>query len=268
MERDAGQSTTTRRLLPGPTQERNMMSARPINVIVVHDDYVCRTGLTTALAACHDMSVRSATPDDPQFLSCDVIVADFDNGMRILAATQALQIDRPRTKVAIVANADREWQIRDALKRGAAAFLLLGTSAEELFVAVRTAHRGEFHLSPSIASKLAVSLATEPLTEREGQVLTLLTDGLCNKRIAAQLDISVGTVKAHLRSAFDKLGVHSRTEAILMAERRGLLRQPHHALIPAEGSQNEVTTRQPPPPAHRSSGSSNGTIRLAVPLGA
>ena len=64
----------------------------------------------------------------------------------------------------------------------------------------------------------------EPLTEREGQVLSLLTDGLCNKHIATRLDISLGTVKAHLRSAFDKLGVHSRTEAILIAERRGILR--------------------------------------------
>jgi DNA-binding NarL/FixJ family response regulator len=244
------------------------MSARPIQVTVVHEDYVCRTGLTTAFAACIDMSVRSATPDDPQLLSCDVVVADFDNGMRVLAAAQHLQIDRPRTKVVIVANADREWQIRDALKRGAAAFLLLGSSAEELFVAVRTAHRGEFHLSPSIASKLAMSLATEPLTEREGQVLTLLTDGLCNKRIAAQLDISVGTVKAHLRSAFDKLGVHSRTEAILMAERRGLLRQPNHPRKLVERTQNEITTPQLRPSLHRSSAPSNGVPSLAVPLDA
>ncbi len=204
------------------------MSFRPIDVIVVHDDYVCRTGLTTVFAACSDMTVRAATPDDPELLSCDVVVTDFDNGMRILAAAQALQMSRSRTKVAIVANADREWQIRDALERGAAAFLLLGASADELFVAVRTVHRGECHLSPSIAASLAMSLATEPLTEREGQVLTLLTDGLCNKLIAMRLEISLGTVKAHLRSAFDKLGVHSRTEAILMAERRGMLRQPVH----------------------------------------
>ena len=208
------------------------MSNRPIHVIVVHDDYVCRTGLTAAFAACDDMRVQATSRDDPALLSCDVVVTDFDNGIRILAATHALQLDRARAKVAIVANAEREWQIRDALKRGAAGFLPLGSSAEELYVAVRTVHRGECHLSPSIAARLATSLATEPLTEREGQVLTLLTDGLCNKHIASQLDISVGTVKAHLRSAFDKLGVHSRTEAILIAERRGMLRQPRPARIP------------------------------------
>jgi DNA-binding NarL/FixJ family response regulator len=241
------------------------MSLRPIQVTVVHDDYVCRTGLTTAFAACNDMSVRATTPDDPELLSCDVVVTDFDNGMRILATAQALQMNRPRMKVAIVANADREWQIRSALERGAAAFLLLGASADELFVAVRTVHRGECHLSPSIAAKLAVSLATESLTEREGQVLSLLTEGLCNKHIATRLDISLGTVKAHLRSAFDKLGVHSRTEAILTAERRGMLRQPHHR-VPAAGAHAQAPAPQPRPLLHRSGTLANLVTGRAVPF--
>ncbi len=228
------------------------MSNRPIHVIVVHDDYVCRTGLTAAFAECDDMRVQAASQDDPALLCCDVVVTDFDNGIRILAATHALQVDRAGTKVAIVANAEREWQIRDALKRGAAGFLPLGSSAEELYVAVRTVHRGECHLSPSIAARLATSLATEPLTEREGQVLTLLTDGLCNKHIASQLDISVGTVKAHLRSAFDKLGVHSRTEAMLIAERRGMLRQPRPSRIPPAVTPGPATAAPPRPPLQRS----------------
>ena len=229
------------------------MSFQPIRVAVVHDDYVCRTGLTAAFAACGDMSVKAATPDDPELLSSDVIVTDFDSGMRILSMMQFLQLHRPHTKVAIIANADREWQIRDALGRGAAAFLLLGASADELFVAVRTVHRGECHLSPAIAAKLAMSLATEPLTAREGQVLTLLAEGLCNKLIATRLDISLGTVKAHLRSAFDKLGVHSRTEAILTAERRGMLRKSHAPRVQAAGSTMSPMAT-PPLPLHRHSG--------------
>ena len=223
----------------------------PIHVIVVHDDYVCRTGLVAAFAACDDMRVHATSQDDPELLSCDVVVTDFDNGIRILASTHALQLRRARAKVAIVANAEREWQIRDALKRGAAGFLPLGSSAEELYLAVRTVHRGDCHLSPSIAARLATSLATEPLTEREGQVLTLLTDGLCNKHIASHLDISVGTVKAHLRSAFDKLGVHSRTEAILIAERRGMLRQPRPRRVPATLAPAQGAVVPPHPPLHR-----------------
>jgi two-component system NarL family response regulator len=237
-------------------------------VSVVHEDYVCRTGLTTAFMACNDMSVRTTTPDDPEILSCDVAVTDFDNGIRILATMQALQMSRPRTRVAIVANAEREWQIRDALKRGAAAFLLLGASAEELFIAVRTVHRGECHLSPSIAARLATSLATEPLTEREGQVLALLTDGLCNKHIAARLEISLGTVKAHLRSAFEKLGVHSRTEAILMAERRGILRQPHHLWAPAPGPQAQASASRLHSPVRRRGPLVNVPTERTAPLNA
>ena len=227
------------------------MSIRPIDVIVVHDDYVFRTGLMTVLATCNDMRVRATTSDDPEILASDVAVTDFDNGMRILTMAQTLRLNRSRTRIAIVVNAEREWQIRDALRRGAAAFLLLGASADELFVAVRTVHAGESHLSPSIAAKLATSLATEPLTERERQVLSLLTDGLCNKHIAARLDISLGTVKAHLRSTFDKLGVHSRTEAILTAERRGLLRRPRHPQGPAPSTRASAPASQSTPPPHR-----------------
>ena len=244
------------------------MPFQPIRVAVVHDDYVYRTGLTTAFAACGDMSVSAVTPDHPELLCADVVVTDFDNGMRILSKVQVLQMNRPRTKVAIIANADREWQIRDALGRGAAAFLLLGASADELFVAVRTAHRGECHLSPTIAAKLALSLATEPLTAREGQVLTLLAEGLCNKHIATQLDISLGTVKAHLRSAFDKLGVHSRTEAILMAERRGMLRKPQPPRIPAAGSPAPAPAAQPRVLLHRSGALANAGAEHATAFNA
>jgi DNA-binding NarL/FixJ family response regulator len=244
------------------------MFTRPIHVTVVHDDYVCRTGLTTAFAACDDMRVRAMAPDDPDLLSCDVVVTDFDNGMRTLATVKALELNRPRTKVAIVANDDREWQIRDALKRGAAAFLLRGASADELFVAVRTVHRGECHLSPSIAARLASSLAAEPLTEREAQVMTLLTDGLCNKHIAARLDISLGTVKAHLRSAFDKLGVHSRTAAILIAERRGMLRQLPDLQAPAADAQARIAASQLHSPANRSGALLNVVVERVLPFNA
>ena len=89
-------------------------------------------------------------------------------------------------------------------------------------------------------------------TEREGQVLNLLAEGLCNKHIAARLDISLGTVKAHLRSAFGKLGVHSRTEAILMAEHRGLLRRPHQPRVPAAGAQAQTAVSRSSPPIRRS----------------
>ena len=214
------------------------MSTQSIHVAVVHDNFLTRAGLTTTFAACDDMTVSEMAADDDELLRCDVVVADPHNGMSILDAVRRRRTHARLPRVAIVASSDLEWQIRDAVEHGAAGYLLLGATGPELVGAVRTVHAGGCHLAPSIAAKLAASLTAEPLTVREQEVLALVTDGLCNKRIAARLDIAVGTVKTHLRSAFEKLRVRSRTEAVAMAERRGLLRHP------------EATTEAPPPRAY------------------
>jgi len=192
-------------------------------ITVVHDEFLTRTGLTTTLAACAGASVQAATCDDLAALTGDIVVADFDNGMRVLKAARVLPASASRPRVAIVANADREWQIRDALEYGAAAYVLLGGEGDELVEAIHTVLRGGCDLSPSVAAKVAGGLNAEPLTMREADVISLVTTGLSNKRIATRLDISVTTVKTHLRSAFQKLRVHSRAEAMLAVERRGIL---------------------------------------------
>ena len=81
-----------------------------------------------------------------------------------------------------------------------------------------------------MAGRLAESLALEPLTGREEEVLELVVQGLCNKAIGKRLGIAVGTVKSHLKSAFDKLDVESRTQAVAAVERRGLLRRSRLAM--------------------------------------
>jgi two-component system NarL family response regulator len=148
-----------------------------------------------------------------------------------------------RPRIAIVSASHGEREIRDALQRGAAAYVLQGACGDELVAAVRTICEGGCHLSPSISARLAESLSAETLTVREEEVLALVVDGLCNKRIAARLDIAIGTVKTHLRSAFGKLDVHSRTEAIATAQRRGILRQPKqpaHAGFPRSAPRTGV----------------------------
>ena len=207
------------------------MSTQSIHVTVVHDNFLTRTGLTTTFAACSDMTVSEMNPDDAELMRSDVVVADPGSGMSILDTVRRQRARTRVPRVAIVASSDLEWQIRDAVEHGASAYLLLGASGPELVGAVRTVHAGGCHLAPLIAAKLAASLTAEALTMREQEVLALLRDGLCNKHIAARLDIAVGTVKTHLRSAFEKLRVRSRTEAVAMAERRGLLR---HSQAPIE----------------------------------
>jgi len=199
------------------------MSLQPISVVVVHDNFVIRTGLTSTLDACDDISVQTNAPGDAALLSCDVVVADLDSGMHVLNIVRKLPGHTRCPRVAIVTDVEQEWQIRQALAHGAAAYLLLGTTGEELVSAMRSVSRGRCHLSDSVSAKLAQSPSVEALTTRQEDVLALLTAGLCNKHIAVRLGISVGTVKTHLRSAFERLQVSSRTEAIAAAGRRGIL---------------------------------------------
>jgi DNA-binding NarL/FixJ family response regulator len=200
------------------------MSARIINVAVVYDNLLARLGLASLLADCDDMAVREKlAPIDDGLALFDVIVADPRSGTSVLSVLRKQPVHGAR--VVVVASSDTEWPIRASLEHGAAAYVVLGDTGDEIIHAVRNVSRGGFHVSACIAARLAESLSGQRLTMREEEVLALVKDGLCNKLIAARLEIAVGTVKTHLRTAFDKLCVRSRTEAIATVQRRGLLLQ-------------------------------------------
>jgi DNA-binding NarL/FixJ family response regulator len=191
-----------------------------IRVLVLHRDPVAHAGISVAFNNRSDFEVSRA--DDGALPAADVVIADYSQGMA-MAETTDRRSHWTGPKVLIIAGMDREWEIRTALERGVRGYLLVGCSLEELVEGARVVHRGARYLSPQVATRLAESISLQPLTSREKEVLRLVVEGLCNKAIGRCLGIAVGTVKSHLKSTFDKLKVESRTQAIAVAERRGLL---------------------------------------------
>lgn len=226
-----------------------------IRVRVIHDDPIAQEGLSAAFSRYADLEVEGTSLGHDDVTSsfrplgrrsADVVVADYANGLA-MAAKSAREPHLPGApKVLILAAVDREWEIKSALERGVHGYVLMGGALDDLAHGVRAVHRGERHLSPKIAARLAESLSVEPLTAREEEVLRFVVAGLCNKAIGKLLGIAVGTVKSHLKSTFDKLNVQSRTQAVAAVERRGLLRDQPQRAHAQGGFGASPTVRIPP----------------------
>jgi DNA-binding NarL/FixJ family response regulator len=130
----------------------------------------------------------------------------------------------PKARVIILTTYDTDDEISRALKAGAKAYVLKDIAADMLVACIRDVLAGKTYIAPAAAAKLAEGVTRVQLTPRETATLRLLADGKANKEIANALDIGERTVKTHLAHLFEKLGVTSRTEAIKVATRRGLVR--------------------------------------------
>ena len=129
----------------------------------------------------------------------------------------------PNARIVVLTTYDGDEDIYRAIKAGAKAYLLKDTARDGLVDCVRRVHAGESYLPPPLAAKLAERVSGAALSQREMEVLQRMAAGKSNKEIGAELFISDGTVKTHVRSIFTKLDVVSRTEAIVTATRRGLI---------------------------------------------
>jgi NarL family two-component system response regulator YdfI len=150
-------------------------------------------------------------------------------GMDGIEAIRQIKARYPAVEIVILTTYDDDEYIVRGLRAGARGYLLKDTSRKVLFETIRAAARGESLLPAAVVEKVVAHLA-EPqpveagmLSGREQEVLALLAQGLANKEIAARLHIAERTVKAHVASVFNKLGVNSRTEAVAVALRGGLL---------------------------------------------
>jgi DNA-binding NarL/FixJ family response regulator len=213
-----------------------------VRVLIVDDQTVVREGLAAILGTDPEIDVVGLAGDGREALALadelqpDVVLMDLK--MPVLdgvQATQQLQRYHPGISVLVLSTyADDDW-VLNALRAGAAGYLLKDTRRETLIAAIKGTAEGRSYLDPAVAGTVvrqavagpstptAGSSPLEALTDREQQILRLLARGYSNPEIARQLHLARGTVRNYVSAVLQKLGVADRTEAAVEALRRGLL---------------------------------------------
>jgi DNA-binding NarL/FixJ family response regulator len=225
------------------------MDDKPARLIIADDHALLRSGLRSMLYGEPDLEVVGEAADgaealelcrrlEPDLVLMDVRMPKMDG----LAATRAIKEEFPRTSVVMVTMQEDPDYLFEAVLAGAAGYVLKGVPPEQLTDAVRQVLDGEFLFNQRLTIDLLRSMAgrekpaapspgvvapgkspSEPLTDRETEILRLLGQGQTNPQIARELVVSPGTVKNHVRDIIAKLGVSDRTQAAVRAMELGLL---------------------------------------------
>jgi DNA-binding NarL/FixJ family response regulator len=205
-------------------------SAATISILLVDDHPFLREGVAAVLQRQDDMRLVGEAENGEQAierfrtLKPDVVLMDLQMpGLGGLEAITAIRSEAPNARIVVLTTFDGDVQAYRAMKAGASAYLLKSSLRKELVDTVRAVHAGGRRLSPEIAEKIAMYAIDERLSEREIDVLGLISEGLSNKTIAHRLSITEATVKTHLKSIFLKLDVADRTHAVTVAARRGII---------------------------------------------
>jgi DNA-binding NarL/FixJ family response regulator len=212
-----------------------------MRVIICDDQAIVRDGLELLLNLERDIEVVGLAQDGAQAVDLvaerapDLVLMDLKMpGMNGIEATRRIRAQHPQVKVLVLTTYDDDEWVFDAIRAGAAGYLLKDTPREEVVKAVRGTFAGRSFVDPDVAGTLLghvagqqaqpSSLITEKLTDREVDVLRCLARGLTNADIAAELHLSAGTVRNHVSAILAKLDVSDRTQAAVIAVRHGLAR--------------------------------------------
>lgn len=217
----------------------------PLHLVILARIPMVREGLRALLSEASDFRVTTLAPSDdvpddllaeePDVLLLDVQVLERE-GWGLL---NELRRDLPDLTTLIIGDNANDLRVARALELGARGYLLRDAAAEEMANAIRAARSGTIALHPLLVTQLLETLRAneesrqedepelqdliEPLSDRELEVLRLITRGMANKQIAGELFITEHTVKFHIRSILGKLGAANRTEAVTLALQRGLV---------------------------------------------
>lgn len=204
-----------------------------IRVVIVDDHAMLRAGLEQLLGGEPDLEVVGKAAEGAEAVGLvrevrpDVVLMDLQMpGVDGVEATRQIVVEELADVLVLTSYSDAE-RIVGALDAGALGYLLKDAEPDEVLRGIRAVARGESPINPRAARELlgarrTTSTATADLTPRETEVLELVRQGMANKQIARRLGISERTVKAHLTSTFQRIGVVDRTQAALWAERNGM----------------------------------------------
>ena len=223
----------------------NRSAPAAIQVHIAHAYPLVARGIAQVL---NDLSDVAATLDEGEGAGADIVIADYHDGLERTARARRESVGRrTRTpRVVILTEWCREQNVRLAMEAGVAGYLQQGCSTQQFVDCIRHVAAGSRYIESELAIRMADSLSHEALTGRECDVLRVLVSGRCNKSIAIDLGISVGTVKAHVKAIMAKLRAVSRTEAASIALQRGLLAEhPPVAPNPAVRGASAAYARSP-----------------------
>jgi DNA-binding NarL/FixJ family response regulator len=201
-----------------------------IRILIADDHTVVREGLVSLVKRKSDMVIVAEARNGreavdlwkqhrPDVALLDLRMPEMDG---VSAIKEIRELD-DNAHIVVLTTYDGDEDIYRAIKAGAKAYLLKDTARDALVDCVRKVHAGETYLPAPLAAKLAERVSGDALSARELEVLQRMAAGKSNKEIGAELFISEGTVKTHVKSIFTKLDVVSRTEALATATRRGLI---------------------------------------------
>jgi len=201
-----------------------------IRVLIADDHAIFRQGLATIINRDPDMQVIAQAENGEQAIALfeehqpDVTLMDLRMpDVEGVAAIGAICAAAKSARIIVLTTYDSDEDIYRGLQAGAKGYLLKETEPDELLNAIHTVHRGQQYIPPDVGAKLAQRLSNPELSERELEVLHSLAQGMSNAEIAAALSIGEGTVKSHVNRILNKLDVSDRTQAVIVAVKRGIV---------------------------------------------
>jgi two-component system, NarL family, response regulator LiaR len=205
-----------------------------LTVLLVDDHVMVRKGLISLLESYDDLKLAGEADDgeigalmyehvNPDVVLMDLMMPRMDG----VTAIAKIRERHPNAKIIALTSFDSDDLVQRALQAGATGYLLKNATADELAKAIRAAHNGKRTLAPEAADSLLHLMNHEPspghdLTDREREVLQLMSEGLNNNEIAERIFLSVSTVKFHVSAILSKLGVTNRIEAVALAVQHGM----------------------------------------------